>query len=458
MKLLSRRTDLDLTNGPILKTIILFAIPLILANFVSMLFNAMDLMVLSWFTPGGYEVASVGTTSSLTHLLENIATGLCTGVSIILARLIGEGNTKRAQSVISTAIITSVGLGGVIAIVGSIISRPFLLATNCPPECIDHATLYATVYFIGMPFLLLYHYAAAIIRVGGDSQRPLYYMLIAGICNLVLNTVFCWILPQKVMAVALATALSKGLAAYLALRHLSRNEGVCQWNIKRTSFNIKDFKTMILYGLPTAVTGCLYPIANMQIASGINSYGANFVAGSTASQQYEQMVASYNVGLSATTLTMMGQNIGAKKPKRVYRVFFYVLILEFCLIFGTASILCTFGETLLPIFCGHNAESIAAGMLRMKIMLFSYCLLHVPTAPTIQAFGHPTLQTAINIAGILGVRTLWMQVVYGRYIPATPTNVFLSFTVSYIFTQVAYIICTAVLLLRYRKGKYKQKV
>ena len=306
--------------------------------------------------------------------------------------------------------------------------------------------------------LLLYHYAAAIIRVGGDSHRPLDYLLIAGVCNLALNALFCWLLPQKVMAVALATVLSKGLAAYLALRHLSRNEGVCRWDVKQTAFDFKNFKTMILYGLPTAVTGCLYPIANMQIASGINSYGAAFVAGSTASQQYEQMLASYNVGLAATTLTMMGQNIGAKKPKRVYRVFFYVLILEFALIFGTACILCACGETLLPIFCGQNPESIAAGMLRMKIMLFSYLILHVPTAPTIQAFGHPTLQTAINIAGILGVRTLWMQVIYGKVVPATPTMVFLSFTVSYIFTQTAYIICTAVLLLRYRKGKYKKKV
>ena len=455
--LLARRTDLDLTNGPIFKTIILFAIPLILANFVSMLFNAMDLMVLSWFAEG-YEVASVGTTSSLTHLLENLATGLCVGVNIVLARLLGEGNTERAQRVISTAILTSVGLGGLIAIVGSIISRPFLIATNCPPECLDHATLYATVYFIGMPLLLLYHYAAAIIRVGGDSQRPLYYMLIAGVCNLVLNTIFCAVLEQKVMAVALATALSKGLAAYLALRHLSRSKGTCRWDMRQTKFDFDSFKTMILYGLPTAITSCLYPIANMQIAAGINAYGADFVAGSTASQQYEQMIASYNVGLSATTLTMMGQNIGAKKPERVYRTFFYVLILEFCLIFGTACILYSCGEYLLPLFCGHNPESIATGLLRMRIMLFAYCILHTPLGPAIQAFGYPTLQTIINTAGILGVRTLWMQVVYGKLVPASPTMVFLSFPVSYVFTTSVYAVCVIVMLLRYRKGKYKKKI
>lgn len=457
MKLLSRRTDLDLTNGPIFKTIVLFAIPLILANFVSMMFDAMDLMVLSWFSEG-YEVASVGTTSSLTHLLENLATGLCTGVSIILARLLGAGEEKRSQKVISTAIITSVGLGVLIAIIGCFISRPFLIVTDCPPECIDHATLYASFYFLGMPLLLLYHYAAAIIRVGGDSQRPLYYMLIAGVCNLALNTFFCLIFNQKVMAVALATALSKGLAAFLALRHLARGEGRCRWDIKRTRFDFSSFKTMILYGLPTAITSCLYPIANMQIAAGINSYGADFVAGSTASQQYEKMLGSYNVGLAATTLTMMGQNIGAKKPKRVYRVFFSVLVLEFCLVLGTASIVYAFGESLIPIFAGNNAAAIEAGMLRMGIMLFSYCILHTPLGPAIQAFGYPTLQTAINIAGILGVRTLWMQVVYGKLVPASPTMVFLSFPVSYLFTTVCYAVCALVILLRYRKGKYKKKV
>ena len=457
MKLLAKRTDLDLTNGPLYKTIILFAIPLILANFVSMLFNAMDLMVLSWFADG-YEVASVGTTSSLTHLLENIATGLCVGVNIVLARLLGEGNKERAQRVISTAIITSIGLGLIIAIVGSFIARPFLIATNCPTECIDHATLYATFYFLGMPLLLLYHYAAAIIRVGGDSQRPLYYMLIAGVCNLVLNAIFCAILPQKVTAVALATALSKGLAAFLALRHLTRSEGDCRWDFRSTRFDFDSFKTMILFGLPTAITSCLYPIANMQIASGINSYGADFVAGSTASQQYEQMIASYNVGFAATALTVMGQNIGAKKPKRVYQTFFYILITELLLILGTATVLYSCGETLLPLFCGKNPESIAAGLLRMKIMLYAYCVLHTPLGPCIQAFGYPTLQTCINVAGILGIRTLWMQIVYGKLVPAAPNMVFMSFPVSYVFTTGAYAICVLVILLRYRKGKYKKKV
>jgi Na+-driven multidrug efflux pump len=196
----------------------------------------------------------------------------------------------------------------------------------------------------------------------------------------------------------------------------------------------------------------------MQIAAGINSYGADFVAGNTASQQYEQMVASYNVGLAATTLTIMGQNLGAKQPKRVYRTFFYVLILEFCLIFGTSAIVCAFGKHLLPIFAGQNPEAIAAGMLRMRIMLFSYCILHTPLGPAIQAFGYPTLQTAINIAGILGVRTLWMQVVYGKIVPEAPEMVYMSFPASYIFTTVCYAVCAVIIFLRYRKGKYKKKI
>jgi Na+-driven multidrug efflux pump len=343
-------------------------------------------------------------------------------------------------------------------VIGSFIARPFLVMTDCPAECIDHATIYATFYFLGMPLLLLYHYAAAIIRVGGDSQRPLYYMLIAGVCNLALNTFFCAILSQKVVAVALATALSKGLAAFLALRHLVRGSGRCRWEIKQTRFDFASFKTMILYGLPTAITSCLYPIANMQIAAGINSYGADFVAGSTASQQYEKMLGSYNVGLAATALTMMGQNLGAKKPKRVYRVFFDILILELCLVLGTATIVYSFGESLIPIFAGNNAAAIEAGMLRMRIMLFSYCILHTPLGPAIQAFGYPTLQTAINTAGILGVRTLWMQIVYGRLVPQTAEMVFMSFPVSYIFTTACYAVCVLVILLRYRKGKYKKKI
>ena len=213
---------------------------------------------------------------------------------------------------------------------------------------------------------------------------------------------------------------------------------------------------MIVYGLPTAITSCLFPISNMQIAAGVNSYGADFVAGSTASQQYEKMLGSYNVGLAATTLTMMGQNLGAKKKERVYRVFFTVLILEFCLILGTASIIYAFGETLIPIFTGNNAAAVEAGMLRMRIMLFSYCILHVPTAPAMQAFGHPTLQTVINVGTVLGLRTFWMQVIY----PLNPTldTLYFCYPLTYIVNFLSYVPIVAVLFLQLKKDKYAYKI
>ena len=221
---LQRKKDLDITGGPLLKTIILFALPIVLSNMVTTLFNAADMMVLSWFAQGN-EIASVGATSSVISLFTQFAIGLCTGVNIVLARLIGQGDDRNTHRVLSTAILAAAVMGLFLAIVGGLFGRSVLSWMNCPDECLSDASLYLIVYFLGAPFLLLNQYGSAIIRVSGDSERPLYYMLISGATNVVLNALLCLILPRKVLAVALATLASQAVGAFLCLCRLVRNCG-----------------------------------------------------------------------------------------------------------------------------------------------------------------------------------------------------------------------------------------
>ena len=452
---LQRKKDLDITGGPLLKTIILFALPIVLSNMVTTLFSAADMMVLSWFAQGN-EIASVGATSSVISLFTQFAIGLCTGVNIVLARLIGQGDDRNTHRVLSTAILAAAVMGIFLALVGSLFGRSVLSLMNCPDECLSDASLYLIVYFLGAPFLLLNQYGSAIIRVSGDSERPLYYMLISGATNVVLNALLCLILPRKVLAVALATLASQAVGAFLCLRRLVMAEGICHWDWKSTRLDLGALKKILVYGLPSALTTALYPITNLQVQSAINSFGPAAIAGNTAAIQYETIVGTAGGAFQTSALTFVGQNLGARKNERVYRSFFYCLFSGLAVTATLAISIYIFREPLLSIFVAGDEASVIQGAVRMKYVMLFYILTINPMASTIQAFGHPTMQTAINVASVLGLRTLWMQVVY----PLNPTLdvLYFCYPLTYIFNAAVYVPIVAVLFLRLRNGKYKYQI
>lgn len=455
--LLTRKNDLDITGGPLFSSMILFAIPLFLANLISTLFGAMDIMVLARFSVGN-EVAAVGATSAITALFLNATHGLGSGITVILSRYFGEKNKERAQSVISTAILTAAVLGTVVAVAGALLVPAFLRWTNCPADCIIDATLYAVIYILGMPFYLLYGYLAGAIRISGDSERPLYYMLACGITNIVLNVLLCIVLPHKVLAVAIATLASNVLGALLCLRHLARNDGIAHWDVKKTRFDPDAFTSMLRYGIPIALTSALFPIANMQIQSGINAFGSSAVAGNTACAQYEAIIYAVYAAFNTTTMTFMGQNIGAKKHHRVFRSFFYMQSLTMVVTLALSLIVFAFGEQLLPIFTGDDPAAVAAGLVRIRWVMLFFAVSYNVFSTAINIFGYPTLQTTVEAIGIFGLRTIWLQFIYGKVVEASLEMLYLCLPISNVFTAVVNGGIAALLLLRYRKGKYKEKV
>ena len=450
----ARKEKPNLTEGPLFSSMIAFTIPLIISNVLSALFHAVDMAVLARFAVGN-EVAALGSTTALTALFLNASVGLGVGATVILARCFGEGNRERAQTVLSTSILTGILLGVVLALAGAL-TIPFALRRmDCPAECLKDATLYATIYILGMPFYLVYSYAAAALRVSGDSEHPMYYMMAGGSANLVLNILLCLILPQKVLAVAIATLASNALGTFLSIRRLASTEGVAHLDIKKMRFDPATFGDMLRYGLPAAITQLLFPISNMQVQTGINAHGAAVIAGSTACSQYESIVNFACGAFASTATTFIGQNLGAKKPRRVYRTFFYVQAMETAVVLSIVLPVFFFGRQLLPIFAGDDPAAIEAGLVRIRYVLLCYPIAMNIFGATIQAFGYPQLQTVINLAGVFGLRTVWMQFVYGKAIPATVENLYLCFPVSLILTHAVNAAAVVFLLLRYRKGKYK---
>ena len=452
-----RRADIDPTEGPLFSSIIAFSIPIILSNVFAALYNSADMMVLNWFSVGN-EVAAVGASSIISSLLLNVAVGLGTGGTVLLSRLFGRKDERQAERAISTMILFALGLGTALALIGALLMKPCLVWTKCPTECLDDAALYSVVYILGMPFYLLYNYAASAIRVAGDSKHPLSYMLIGGCTNVVLNVIFCLIFPRKVLAVALATLLSNALSAFLCLRLLSKSTGICRFSYKRLFFDFSVLKQLLRYGIPSAVTSMLYPIANLQMQAAINSFGPSAIAGNTAAIQYENFCANLGNGLNAGVTTFVGQNIGAGKKDRVSRSFFLVLITEFIAMFVLSIVFFAFGAPLLSVFTGPDAVAIEAGLLRMQYVQIIYFIALNPFSATLAALGYPALQTAISLIGICGLRTVWMQFIYDAVLPATINNVYLCFPATIVITQLSLGIACAVLLTRYKKDKLKEKI
>ena len=439
--MLFKRKDIDATQGPILKNFILFALPVAIGGIIQTFFNAADMMVLGNMG-STVDVASVGATSTIIAFLVNTFIGLSGGTQVVLAHAYGERNQKKISRTVNTALIMAAFIGVVLLILGFLCSEWFLDMTNCPKDCFAGASLYMRIYFIGVPAILIYNFGAAIIRVSGDSQRPLYYLIASGALNVILNLVLCLIMEQKVAAVAIATVASQVLGAFLVMYRLITVDNDCRFNIKHLSFDFISFKKMMFVGIPCALNSSLYNISNLQIQSAINSFGSPATAGNTASGNFEGFVGSFTNAVSTTTLTFIGQNIGAKKPDRIKRTFIIGCICGFTVGFVLGYSMLLAGKPLLQLFVGNDVAAIECGYLRMKNLLSLYFLaaLSGVMGSTLQAFGYSIIPMLNSIFSVLILRVVWMTFIYPYF--ETLENLYFCYFVSW---SMIFVIVTAVL-------------
>lgn len=452
MRLL-RAPKIDATKGPIIKAMLIYTFPIILSTIVQDLFNTIDMIVIARMG-SGVDYASVGATSSITTLIVNSFFGLSTGVKIMLSRYYGAGDEKNARKTVSTALISSFFIGVAIAVLGVIFAPMFLKIVNCPDDCIRGATLYIRLYVAAAPAILVYNFGAAIIRSLGDSQRPLYYILICGIVNIVLNVILCLILPQKVMAVAIATVVAQILGAFLVVRRLSMLEGIGKLDLKNLKFSGNLFGKILRYGFPVALSSSLYPLANLQIQSALNSFGVSAISGSTAAHTLEKIPSAVAGGFSATAIAFVGQNVGAEKPERVRKTIMHALWLATLIATFTSLFFYFTADIWLAIIQPDDPMATDFAKIRMRYLLLFYGLMgliHVCSG-IVQAFGYTVLNTVASLTTVLGFRTVWMTFLY----PHFPTfHVLMQcFTVSLIFRCAVYIVFFIVVYKRYQKGKY----
>lgn len=447
----------DATSGNLPKLIFIYTIPLILTTVLQNLFDIADKAVLGNMA-GTTAVASIAATTTVTSLIINGAVGLSTGTAIILARFVGQKNEEKIRKTIDTSIITSIIIGVLVAAVGYFLTPLFLTFTNCPKECYDGALVYMRIIIVATPVTLLYNYGSAILRTLGDSQRPLIYITISGVVNVVLNILLCLVLPQKVVAVAIATVVSRFISAILVFRRLCMLEDSARVDIKQMRFDFGSFMSIIRFGVPASISLLVLPLGNLQIATAINSYGANALAGHSAAISVETITFAFTEGFATAALTFMGQNIGAGNVERVRKTFRLCLI--YCTVIAGALGVLTYltGELWIGIIVGMSSTAaIKYGMMRLfyvAVFMFIHafsCIL----ASAMRAFGYPMLTSMTNIAINLGFRVLWMQFIYPIY-PKFVT-IMQCYTVAWILNFAFYILFTAIVYRRYvKKGICKE--
>ena len=446
------RKNIDATKGPILRLIILYCIPLIIGTLIQTLFNAVDVAILGNMADST-SVASVGATTAIFHLLVHGFVGIASGLKILLARYIGAQDSKRILDSVGTSLVFSLVFGIIIAVLGFFLSPVFLNLTKCPADCYDGAVLYLQIYLVSAPAILLYNFGSSVITANGDTQRPLYYMLSGGVLNLVLNIILCLILPQKVVAVAVATAASQVFSAFLTIKRVFK---LYDLNMENIPFSFTSLSAMLRFGIPLAITNTLYPLANLQIQSAINSFGSAAVAGSSAATNLEGIASAFTSSFATATSVFISQNIGANLPDRVKKSFFHNLWLGIASGVVVGGVLYLTGEFWLSILLGSDsAEAVEFGMIRLFFVTLMYFIAAANgvLGNAIQAFGYPIVSSISSIFCILVFRIIWMNFIY----PAFPNFYCLNacFTVSWILLLLCNIVFATIFFKRYLKGKYK---
>ncbi len=431
--------EIDMLNGPLFGKIVRYALPLMAAGILQLLFNTADMVVVGRYA-GSNALGAVGATSSLINLLINVFMGLSVGANVAIAHYYGAGRHKELSRALHTAITLSLVCGAALLLIGQVVSSPMLKIMGTPDDILPLSVSYMKIYFLGMPVMLLYNFGAAILRAVGDTRRPLYYLFAAGVINIVLNLIFVIGFNMSVKGVAWATILSQAVSAVLIIKCLIKNSDPCRLDLKKLCLDKAMVGRIARVGLPAGFQGAVFSISNVLIQSSVNSFGSIAVAGNTAQCNLEGFVYNSMNSFHQTSLSFTGQNTGAKNMGRVQRVFWMNgLCVTFTgLVMGLAGWF--FGDKLLSIYTSDQAV-IEYGLRRMAIIFPTYflCGLMEVAVGSLRGMGFSIMPMAVSLLGACGFRILWIMTAFAAN--HTPEMLYYSYPLSWLITALVHMIC-----------------
>lgn len=445
-----KKYEIDMCNGPLLGKILLFSLPLMLSGILQLLFNAADMIVVGRWA-GSNALAAVGSTGSLINLLVNVFIGLSVGANVLVARYYGANQEKELSDMVHTAMLTSFVCGIILIFVGFFVAPVALTAMGTPEEVLDQAVLYIRIYFAAMPAMMVYNFGSAILRAVGDTRRPLYFLSIAGVINVILNLVFVIRFSMDVAGVALATAISQVVSAILVVVCLMRSEGPYQLRLKELRIVPHKLGMMARIGLPAGLQGAIFSISNVLIQSSVNSFGATAVAGNSAAGNLEGFVYTAMNSLHQTAISFVGQNFGARKYKRIGKI--SILCLGIVTVVGLVmGIGLYFVSPLLLQLYATEKEVIAYGIRRLLYISCPYFLCGVmdTLVGCLRGMGRSVLPMIVSLSGACLFRVIWIYTIFAAN--RTMDVLYISYPISWTITSLVHLGCFLIIYHKYKKN------
>lgn len=424
--------EMDMLHGGLAGKLILFAIPLAFSGILQQLFNSADVAVVGRFA-GSAALAAVGSCVALVGIFVNLIIGLAVGPNAALANLIGQGQRNRISGMVHTILTFGMILGVVLMGLGFLTARTVLEASGTPESVINEALLYIRIYFIGIPFMTIYNFGAAVLRSYGDTKRPMYYLVLSGTVNVILNLVFVICFGLGVEGVAISTTISNILSTTLVLVHLHGKEDEFQFRFHKMHIEWKDLKRVLMIGIPAGIQGAIFSVSNVFIQSGINSFGEDAIAGSSLALNFEYFTYDIANAFAQAAVTFTSQNFGAGNLKRCRKIFWL------CMLFGMgfteilSIVFMVWDDFFVSIYTISDAVAVY-GLIRMHHV----CSLEGLTATyevesaALRGMGKSLEPSIITILGTVVFRMIWLVTVF-KWIPTYDMlmNVYIA---SWVFT------------------------
>lgn len=433
----SRRV-INMLEGPLIGPIFLFALPLFITSVLQLAFNAVDIIVVGKFT-GHEALAAVGSTGPVINLLVNIFIGLSIGASVIMGQRVGARDFKNAEDTLHSAIGISIVGGIIVLVLGIVTSTPLLKIMQTPDKVLDLAGEYLKIYYLGMPGFMIYNFGAALLRAIGDSKRPMYFLAIAGIFNVVCNLLFVIVFNMGVAGVAIATVISQYISAALILINFMKSDGYMRLNLKKIRISKQKLIDMMKIGIPAGFQGALFSISNIMIQSGINSFGSVTMAANTAAGNVEGFVYMGMNAIYQTALSFTSQNMGAKQYHRVKKVFWTCLgvVTVVGLVIGVSA--WYFGDTILKLYTSEE-EVIKLGVERLFVVSTTYFLCGIMDTMVggLRGIGYSIAPMVVSLTAICLLRVIYIATIFQVY--HTPTVLYLSYPISWIVAAIGHYI------------------
>ena len=428
---------LDLTQGSVIKKLLIFAFPIMLGNILQQLYGAADRIVVGQFAENGaIALAAVGATSSATALIVGLFIGIATGVNVICANLLGAKKQKSLRNAMHTGIFVSVICGVAVALFGYFSSRQILLWMATPEDVLDQATLYMQIYFLAVPASLIYNFGAGILRAHGDTKRPMFILIISGFANVVLNLVLVILFHLDVAGVAIATAVSQVISAVMVLWILFSPKGEFRLRMKELKIHTSHLSSIVRVGIPSGLGSMVFSIANVILQSSVNSFGnPAIIAGKTAAIDISSLIYQVLAAMLATCVSFSGQCYGARNYKRVDKLALTATALSYGIMGVLVALCCVFAPQLVGLF-NADPEVMEYGTMILLINALGY-LVYIPSEIFLgcsRGMRRATVPMLLNLLGICVTRLIWIWAVF----PAFPTVklLYLCYPVSWVISSV----------------------